>query len=81
MAQRSWDNSKRNLEETKARMREKLRLKQEAEKCRRAEFEVSFIHTFQRLIQLSMDQVFKLYASYIPVLHIQVVEEVLQSFT
>ncbi|XP_045892524.1 dynein regulatory complex subunit 4-like [Micropterus dolomieu] len=38
-AQRFWDNSKRNLEETKASMRKKLRLKQEAERCRRTEIE------------------------------------------
>lgn len=45
-AQRSWDNCRRNLEETKARMRGKLRLKQEAEECRRAETEVSFARLF-----------------------------------
>uniref|UniRef100_A0A8C4EK77 Dynein regulatory complex subunit 4 n=1 Tax=Dicentrarchus labrax TaxID=13489 RepID=A0A8C4EK77_DICLA len=38
-AQRSWDNSKRNLEETKARMKERLRLKHEAEKRCQAEFD------------------------------------------
>ncbi|XP_034728644.1 dynein regulatory complex subunit 4-like isoform X2 [Etheostoma cragini] len=36
-AHRSWDNSKRNLDEAKASMREGLRLKQEAERHRHAE--------------------------------------------
>lgn len=56
-AQRSWDNSKRNLDEAKASMRERLRLKQEAERHRQAEIKVSFTHTFQKFIPLSRFQV------------------------
>lgn len=41
-AQRSWEASKRRLEETRARMRETLRRKQEAEECHRAEIQVCF---------------------------------------